>query len=118
MIIDVLGRPELRAFDDQYTPGIFNLWQMTSLSPLYRSSMLWKPVVYQSIDRSLDKTTLMNVYALRNNISLQPTIDQGIFDALYIKPSVSAWNISLGRAGDGLSLIFVRASNRLRDIPN
>ena len=68
--------------------------------------MLWKPVVYQSIDRSLEKTTLMNVYTLRNNISLQPTIDQGIFNALYMKPYVSALNISLGRAGDGLSLFL------------
>jgi hypothetical protein len=63
--------------------------------------MLWKPVVYQSVDRSIEKNTLMTVYDLKNNISLQTSIDQGIFRALYNKPYVSAFNVSLGRAKDG-----------------
>ncbi|CAF1232747.1 unnamed protein product [Adineta steineri] len=87
--------------DDQYTPGIFNVWRVESLSPIYLSSMLWKPVVYQSDDRSIEKNTLMNVYNLSNKIDLQPLIDQGIFIALYKKPYVSAFNISFGRANDG-----------------
>jgi len=64
--------------------------------------MLWKPVVYQSVDRSIEKNTLMEIYDLENNISLQPSIDQGIFIALYDKLYVSGFNISLGRAKDGL----------------
>jgi hypothetical protein len=64
--------------------------------------MLWKPVVYQSVDRSIEKNTLMEIYDLENNISLEPFIDQGIFNALYVEPYVSAFNISLGRAKDGL----------------
>ncbi|CAF1158275.1 unnamed protein product [Adineta steineri] len=87
--------------DDQYTPGIFNVWRVESLSPIYLSSMLWKPVVYQSDDRSIEKNTLMNVYNLSNKIDLQPLIDQGIFIALYKKPYVSAFNVSFGRANDG-----------------
>ncbi len=72
--------------------------------------MLLKPVVYQSVDRSIEKNTLMEIYDLENNISLQPFIDQGIFIALYEKPYVSGFNISLGRAKDGLylsSFLFV-----------
>ncbi|CAF1015082.1 unnamed protein product [Adineta steineri] len=87
--------------DDQYTPGIFNVWRVESLSPIYLSSMLWKPVVYQSDDRSIEKNTLMNVYNLSNKINLQPLVDQGIFIALYKKPYVSGFNVSFGRANDG-----------------
>jgi hypothetical protein len=103
--------------DDQYTPGrnasfiiinhifistgIFNVWQMKSLSPTYSSSMLWKPVVYQSVDRSIEKNTLMEIYDLKNNIPLSKS-DQGIFNALYGPLFVSGFNISFGRAKDGL----------------
>ncbi|CAF1985250.1 unnamed protein product [Rotaria magnacalcarata] len=87
--------------DDQYTPGIFNVWQIQSLSSIYPSSMLWKPVVYQGVDRKVEKTTLMAIYDLRNNVILTPSIDQGIFNSLYSKPYVSAFNISLGRPKDG-----------------
>ncbi|CAF0735873.1 unnamed protein product [Adineta ricciae] len=93
--------------DDQYTPGIFNVWQIKSRSPIYSSSMLWKPVVYQSADRSIEKNTLMTVYDLKNNISLDQSIDQGIFKALYNKTYVSAFNVSLGRANDGF---FVKSN--------
>ncbi|CAF2439514.1 unnamed protein product [Rotaria sp. Silwood2] len=90
-----------RYIDDQYTPGIFNVWQIKSLSSIYSSSILWKPVVYQSVDRSVEKTTLMEIYDLKNNISLQKSIDQGIFNSFYVQPYVSAFNISFGRAKDG-----------------
>jgi hypothetical protein len=90
-----------RYIDDQFTPGIFNVWQIKSLSPLYSSSLLWKPVVYQTVDRSIEKNTLMGIYNLNNNISLSQTIDQGLFNALYNKPYVSGFNISFGRAKDG-----------------
>ena len=109
-----------RFIDDQYTPGknvttpsiysfycffegIFNVWQLKSLSPIYSSSMLWKPVVYRGPERSVENTTLMAVYPLENNVTLHPTIDRGIFNALYGEPFVSGFNISLGRAKDGLS---------------
>lgn len=88
--------------DDQYTPGIFNAWQIESVSQIYQSSMLWKPVVYQNNERSTEKYTLMEMYDLKNNITLVPSIDQGIFNSFYITPYVSAFNISLGRASDGL----------------
>ncbi|CAF0879835.1 unnamed protein product [Rotaria sordida] len=90
-----------RYIDDHYTPGIFNVWQIKSLNPIYSTSILWKPVVYQSIDRSVEKTTLMEIYDLKNNISLEKSIDQGIFNSFYVQPYVSAFNISLGRAKDG-----------------
>ncbi|UJR26977.1 hypothetical protein I4U23_008284 [Adineta vaga] len=96
-----------RYIDDQYTPGIFNVWQIKSRSPIYSSSMLWKPVVYQSVDRSIEKNTLMTVYDLENNITLQEFIDQGIFRALYNGPYVSALNVSFGRAKDGF---FVKSN--------
>lgn len=94
-----------RYIDDQFTPGIFNVWQVKSRSSIYTSSMLWKPAVYQSVERSIEKNTLMTVYELKNNVSLEPTIDQGIFRALYNKPYVSAFNVSLGRAKDGESSV-------------
>ena len=81
--------------------GIFNAWQLKSLGPLYPSSMLWKPVVYRGPERSVENTTLMTVYSLVNNITLEPTIDRGLFNALYLQPYVSGFNISLGRAKDG-----------------
>jgi hypothetical protein len=91
--------------DDQYTPGIFNVCQIQSFSPLYSSSMLWKPIVYQSTDRSVDKNTLMNIYDLKNNVILQSS-DQGIFRALFRNFYVSAFNISLGRQKDGWKNLF------------
>lgn len=104
--------------DDQYTPGkitnesihslyqfyflqgIFNVWQVISSSAFYKSSMLWKPIVYQSIERSNSESTLMHVYDLNNTISLDQTRDQGIFRALFDWPYVSAFNLSLGRSND------------------
>jgi hypothetical protein len=90
--------------------GIFNVWQMKSNSPIYTSSMLWKPVVYESADRSIERTTLMKIYDLKNNISLLESIDTGIFNALYNKPYVSAFTVSLGQAKDGLSWNFLHNS--------
>jgi len=69
--------------------------------------MLWKPIVYQSVDRSVERNTLMKIYDLKNNVSLQQSIDQGIFRALYNVSYVSAFNISLGREKDGLKYFFV-----------
>ncbi|CAF4594728.1 unnamed protein product, partial [Rotaria sp. Silwood2] len=43
----------------------------------------------------------MEIYDLKNNISLQKSIDQGIFNSFYVQPYVSAFNISFGRAKDG-----------------
>ncbi|CAF4150808.1 unnamed protein product, partial [Rotaria sordida] len=90
-----------RYIDDQYTPGIFNVWQIKSLNPIYSTSVLWKPVMYKSVDRSVKKTTLMEIYDLKNNISLEKSIDQRIFNSFYVKPYLSPFNISLDRAKDG-----------------
>ncbi len=43
----------------------------------------------------------MQVYSIKNQVSLDDSIDQGIFDALFIKPNVSAFNVSLGAKADG-----------------
>ena len=74
---------------------------MKTEGSFYPGAMLWKPVVYQSKDRSIEQNTLMHVYPMKNNVTLQPIIDQGMFSALYVKPYVSAFNISLGQANDG-----------------
>lgn len=68
---------------------------------LYTSSMLWKPVVYQSEERSIEQNTLMQIYSLKNNITLDPEIDQGVYYSIFKKPNVSAFNISLGATTDG-----------------
>jgi hypothetical protein len=95
--------------------GIFNVWQLKSLSPIFTSSMLWKPVVYQQQDRSIEQSTLMKIYPLKTNIVLQSTIDRGIFNAFYKEPYVSALNISLGRTNDGqcCSLLVSNAMQNL-----
>ncbi|CAF4128422.1 unnamed protein product, partial [Rotaria sordida] len=80
---------------------IFNVWQIKSLNPIYSTSVLWKPVMYKSVDRSVKKTTLMEIYDLKNNISLEKSIDQRIFNSFYVKPYLSPFNISLDRAKDG-----------------
>ncbi|CAF0772024.1 unnamed protein product [Adineta ricciae] len=90
-----------RYIDDQYTPGIFNVWQLRTQSPLYSASMLWKPVVYQSEDRTIEQNTLMQIYGVENNFILDPTIDQGIYRSILPVPVVSAFNVSLGQANDG-----------------
>lgn len=84
-----------------YIIGIFNVVQLKSRSPIYSSSMLWKPIVYQSVERTVEKNTLMNVYDLQNNLTLQDSIDQGIFRSLYKVFYISAFNISLGHEKDG-----------------
>ena len=68
--------------------------------------MLWKPIVYQSIERSISNRTLMHVYDLNNTLSLDQTRDQGIFRALFNKPYLSAFNISLGRTNDSKTRDF------------
>lgn len=91
-----------RYIDDHFTPGIFNVWQLKTIDSLYKSSMLWKPVVYLDDSRSIEQNTLMQIYSLTNNITLQDG-DQGIFRSLY-KPSasyVAAFNVSWGQANDG-----------------
>ncbi|CAF1381874.1 unnamed protein product [Adineta steineri] len=87
--------------DDQYTPGIFNVYQLRTMDSSNPASMLWKPVVYQSEDRTIEQNTLMQVYEIDNNFTLDKENDQGIFFALLSKPKVSAFNISLGQANDG-----------------
>ncbi len=79
---------------------------MRTLDSLYPSSMLWKPVVYQSEDRTIEQNTLMKVYGIKNNVRLDPKIDQGIFYSILPQPTVSAFNISLGQANDGMKNVF------------
>jgi hypothetical protein len=62
--------------------------------------MLWKPIVYQSVKRTTEENTLMQIYDLQNNVLLNQSIDQGIFRALYNQFYVSAFNISLGTSKD------------------
>ena len=78
---------------------------MKSRSSLYTSSMLWKPIVYQSVERTTEQNTLMQIYSLKNNASLQSQ-DQGIFRALYQQPYVSAFSVSLGRSKDSEKYFF------------
>ncbi|CAM4772897.1 unnamed protein product [Rotaria magnacalcarata] len=87
--------------DDQYTPGIFTVWKLRTLSSLYPGSMLWKPVVYQSAERSIEQNTLMEIYKIKNNVALDSHIDQGIYYSILPHPMVSAFNISLGQTKDG-----------------
>ena len=64
--------------------------------------MLWKPVVYQSEDRTIEQNTLMQIYDVENNFTLDPKIDQGIYRSILPVPVVSAFNVSLGQANDGI----------------
>ena len=108
--------------DDQYTPGrltseqiaqshclssgVFNVWQMKTCSPPFQSSMLWKPIVYQSSDRLNTESTLMHVYDLQNNIPLNRSEDQGIFLSFFTPIFVSAFNLSIGRTSDSKTRRF------------
>ena len=65
------------------------------------SSILWKPVVYLTSDRSIEANTLMQVYPIKNSVNLDPNVDHGLINALFNKTYVSAINISLGEANDG-----------------
>lgn len=65
------------------------------------ASMLWKPVVYQSEERSIEQNTLMKIYDIKNNVARDPKIDSGIFLAVRPDAVISAFNISLGDANDG-----------------
>lgn len=67
--------------------------------------MLWKPVVYQNSDRSIESTTLMQVGTIKNHIALQFLVDKGIFNALVNQSFVSGFNLTLGRPKDGTNLM-------------
>lgn len=69
--------------------------------------MLWKPIVYLDTERAVEKNTLMNIYDLKNNVSLNSSIDQGIFRSLYNTFYVSAFTISLGREKDGMKHFYL-----------
>jgi hypothetical protein len=68
---------------------------------LYPSSMLWKPVVYLSEERTIEENTLMQIYPIKNGITLDENDDQGIYYSIFKKPNVSAFNVSLGATNDG-----------------
>jgi hypothetical protein len=81
--------------------GIFNVWQMRTLGENYPASMLWKPVVYLSEDRTIEQNTLMQIYSINNNVALDNNTDEGIYRAILLRPYVSAFNVSLGQTKDG-----------------
>ncbi|CAF0729854.1 unnamed protein product [Didymodactylos carnosus] len=90
-----------RYIDDQYTPGIFSVWQLkTPSGSLYPAHLIWKPAVYRSAGRSIEDNTLMTIYGLKN-VSIDKTIDRGLIDALYRIKYPYAFNISFGRSKDG-----------------
>ena len=63
--------------------------------------MLWKPVSYLSDDRSVEDNSLMHVYDLQNGITINSTVERGMFLSLYRQPYVSAMKVSIGASGDG-----------------
>lgn len=87
--------------------GVFAGWQLKSLSPVYITSLLWKPVVYQSRARVVDEATTMIVNSSKNHVVLDPQIDRGIFNSLYLNPDVTAFNVSLGRSDEGSLSKFI-----------
>lgn len=88
--------------DDQYTPGIFNVIQLLGTNnDKTPSSMLWKPVVYQTDERSVEENTLMKVYTIQNNISWDENLRKGIFLSLQPHATIDALNVSFGSADDG-----------------
>lgn len=97
-----------RFIDDQYTPGIFNVYQMKSLSPLYDFSMLWKPVAYLTDERSIEANTLMEIYDLKNHVVRNDSTDHGIVDAFYTQKNIASLNVSVGHSGDGTLFLFVK----------
>jgi len=74
---------------------------------LYPSSMLWKPVVYLSEERTIEENTLMHTYQMKNQITLDEYIDQGIYYSIFVKPNVSAFNVSLGETADGINKMIL-----------
>lgn len=68
--------------------------------------MLWKPVVYLTEDRSIEDNTLMQVYAIENNVVRDEEMDQGIYLSLLPKPYISGMNVSIGSYGDGMTNEF------------
>lgn len=90
-----------------FSIGSFNVWQLNSLEEsLHPSSMLWKPVVYLTEDRSIEDNTLMQIYKIQNNVIRDETIDQGIYLSLLPQPYISALNVSIGAYGDGMKTEF------------
>ncbi len=100
----------LRNFsEDLFLVGIFNVWQMRAVDETqYPSSMLWKPVVYRSEERTIEENTLMQIYSIKNHLPLEQDTDQGIYNALFVKPTVAAFNVSLGARDDGRKTSFSR----------
>jgi len=63
--------------------------------------LLWKPIVYQSPERVVDKYTIMKISDLKSNLSLDSVHDQGIFQSFYQVSYITGFNISLGFPQDG-----------------
>jgi len=82
--------------------GIFNVIQLIGQNDESApSSMLWKPVVYQSEERSVEENTLMHDYAVQNNITWDHNHLQGVFISLQQNATINAFNVSFGSADDG-----------------
>jgi hypothetical protein len=45
----------------------------------------------------------MQIYQIKNQITLDENIDQGIYYSIFAKPNVSAFNVSLGATTDGMN---------------
>lgn len=68
---------------------------------MYPSSMLWKPIVYLTDDRSVEDNTLMQIYDIENGISINSTTDRGMAFSLFHEPYVSIMKVSIGASSDG-----------------
>lgn len=98
---------ETRSIDDEYTPGVFTIFNWLSDASADNTGFLqWKPVCYQSKTRSRSEATGMKHYDLKeldsmNKELLKDTVAFGYYGDSLMSQMSRASNLSFGLSKDG-----------------
>ncbi|XP_045156668.2 glycosylated lysosomal membrane protein B-like [Mercenaria mercenaria] len=102
---DEMKVDETRSIDDEYTPGVFTIFNWLTRGG-DTGFLQWKPVCYQSLERSRSEATGMKHYGIQaltdeNKNILRDTLAYGYYGENFTTQMSQAANLSFGLSKDG-----------------
>ncbi|KAL4228254.1 hypothetical protein ACF0H5_013687 [Mactra antiquata] len=95
---------ETRSIDDEYTPGVFTIYNWLTDEGDDKGFLQWKPVCYKSLQRSRAEATGMKHYGMRLSTDIDPymnTLVYGYYGDNLINTMINVGNFSFGLSQDG-----------------
>ncbi|XP_022257747.1 glycosylated lysosomal membrane protein A-like isoform X1 [Limulus polyphemus] len=105
--IDPIAIESRKSVDDEYTPGVFKRYVLTTPSSRSNGSggyLHWKPVCYTNYKRTIAHSSDSSTYGIQYTNTSQPFSIVKAFFGPSDNNSMSAFNVSFGSAGDGFYL--------------